>query len=336
MRVGLCPRYGPGRASGRVRAYQMVPRLAAAGIEPRVLPFTERSDIVGKGRYLGELLELARWADVVVLHKPPHPTWVLDAVARVNQRIVVDFDDAVWAAPASGGDPGLHRELGRRLSHAIALARFVTTGSDLLARAVRRGYPDADVTVVPSSVELAADGRMKEHRPAQRPVLGWVGSPENLEDFEPALEGLRSLGDAIEVRVVSSRPLEALPDARFIPWSVESAAEALLSCDVGLMPLRDDQRSRGRCGFKAIEYMAAGLPVLASDVGATREVVEDGESGYVIGETSDWVPRVEELASDPALRARMGAAGRARVEQRFSAEAVAPRLIGVLQRRLAR
>jgi glycosyltransferase involved in cell wall biosynthesis len=333
--VALLPRYGPERASGRVRAYGLVPHLARAGVETRVLPFTDRTDLVGKARYAADALALASWADVVVLHKPPHPTWLIDALARVNPRAIVDLDDAVWAVPAAGGDPARHRELGRRLSHAIARAGFVTAGSEMLAAAVRRGFPRADVTVLPSSVDLDERDRTREHGPVDRPVVGWVGSPENLEDFAPALEALRDLDDRVRVRIVSSRPLDALPAAEFERWSADRATEAPLGFDVGVMPLRDDQRSRGRCGFKAIEYMAAGLPVVASDVGATREVVVDGETGFVVDGTDGWLARLGELADDRALRARMGAAGRRRVAERFSVQANLRRLLEVLERRAA-
>ena len=294
-------------------------------------PGETRSSRSSQFKYAADALKLAGWADVVVLQKPAHPPSLLDAIARRNPRLVVDFDDAVWASPTREGERQA-RILGRRLDHAIERAGVVTVGSHLLAAAVLRGHPDAEVTVMPSPVDLRW-ATTKEHVDVDRPVVGWIGSPENLADFEPAIGGLIALGTAIRLRVVSSAPLETVPGAEFEPWTAGAEHEALLGFDVGIMPLNDDQRSRGRCAFKAIQYMAAGLPVVASPVGAAGEVVEDGMTGFLAEGLADWTHHLDALARDVNLRQTLGRAGRVRTQERFSYATFIPQLREVLERR---
>src|SRR5262249_30394047 len=120
----------------------------------------------------------------------------------------------------------------------------------------------------------------------------------------------------------------------FIAWTSDGERDAILSFDLGIMPLRDDQRSRGRCGYKAIEYMAAGLPVVASPVGATSEVVDDGVTGFLPNGPAAWEDRLRALAGDVELRSTMGRAGRARVGERFSVRSTLPLLLDVFDRRV--
>jgi len=139
------------------------------------------------------------------------------------------------------------------------------------------------------------------------------------------------------LRVVSSRPAP-LQDisAEFVPWSIEAEPAAVSGFDIGIMPLRDTARTRGRCGFKAIECMAAGVPVVASPVRGPSEVVSHGVTGYLAADDAEWEARLQELAGDHELRSRMGRAGRERVAAAYSAAAWAPRLAALLEARAAR
>jgi glycosyltransferase involved in cell wall biosynthesis len=332
VRALYLSRYGTERASSRVRVFQMADHLRASGIDAHVITWGDRPTRASQVAFARDVLVWARRADVIILQKPAYPAVFVDALAAINPRIVVDFDDAVWAPPA-GEDPAAYRAGGLRLHRAIARARWVTVGSRVLADAVRRGFPSARVHVLPSPVDIAA-APARDHDIAESPVAGWVGSAENLRDFDPVKSGIADLANEMTVRIVSSAGLD-VRGVEFTAWSIESAAREITSFDIGLMPLRDDERSRGRCGFKAIEYMSAGLPVVASDVGAAAEVVEQGVTGFVERSASGWVRRVRELCEDPDLRARMGAAGRERARSRFSYAAVLPEYASFLQDRLS-
>jgi glycosyltransferase involved in cell wall biosynthesis len=111
-----------------------------------------------------------------------------------------------------------------------------------------------------------------------------------------------------------------------VPWTEAGEADALRRMDAGLMPLRDDPFSRGKCGFKLLQYAATGIPAVASPVGANTAIVEHGRTGFLAATEGEWEEALRRLAGDPALRARTGAAARRLAEERWSAAVLAPPL----------
>ena len=114
-------------------------------------------------------------------------------------------------------------------------------------------------------------------------------------------------------------------------FRIRSEVEQLQSFDIGIMPLADDRWAAGKCALKAIQYMASGIPVVASPVGVTPEVVQDGTCGFLAASPGEWLERLSALLGDPELRAAMGRAGRARVEEHYSIRSTLPRLVEVLR-----
>lgn len=336
MKVGFLTRYDEGRGSSRLRAFDLVPHLARHGVEARVLSRRRGGDGNGRGTYPLRALGLAAWADIMVLQKPNQAPALLDLLRTANRRLVVDLDDALWCptSPAPTADErAAARRAEARLGHALRRARAAFAGSAHLARWMSERRPGLDVTVLPTSVDLdrypvaAAGGR--------RLTLGWIGSGDNLAELEQLDGVLRELSSEVdfELRVISDRrpALPGLP-VELTPWSPAAEVAALAGCDVGLMPLEDTERSRGRCGFKAIQYMATGLPVVASAVGAASEVVADGVTGFLAASPAEWLDRLRLLAADPARRRGMGGEGRRRAERLFSIPSNLPKLIAGLER----
>jgi len=336
IKVAFLTRYDRSRASSRVRVYDYLPHLQRMGFECQVLPFPQRLTLATKSHYLLKALWLARWADVVVLQKLVLREAFIKAIKKINSRIIFDFDDALWAVPDS-----LRQDLfakvryqiqEQRLRYIFTHACCVIAGSNYLAsRAIKFA---SRVEIIPSSVDL-------EHYPLKNEcnessvVLGWIGSPENLIDFDsilPALQRFARQTDGVRIKIVSARPprWESLP-LEFERWELGHDAYFLHSFDIGLMPLNDTERSRGRCAFKAVQYMAVGLPVVASPVGAATEVVVHGETGFLAASTEEWIDCLSRLVTDKALRIRLGRAGRSRVERLFSIQVNAPRLAFILK-----
>src|SRR5262249_25826694 len=114
-------------------------------------------------------------------------------------------------------------------------------------------------------------------------------------------------------------------------WSRDREVDLFAGCDVGVYPLTDDEWARGKCGFKAIQFMACGVPVIASRVGVNAELIEDGVNGFLASTDAEWVEKLQRLLADPRLRARLGAAGRRTIEARYSLAVTAPRLVGALE-----
>jgi glycosyltransferase involved in cell wall biosynthesis len=322
LKVAFLTRYDQKRASSRVRAYQYLPHLRRLGVEGRILPWGNRPRHRWPA-YLAQAARLAHWADVVVLQKPFQPSWFIDALARINPRLVVDVDDALWERDI---------ESGQRLDYATRRAGLAIVGSSYLSSCLQRRCPGIEVEVLPSSVELT-DFPERTHTQSRPVVAGWIGSPENLTDFSACDGALRSLvtQEVISLRIVSSRPLD-LPglQAEFVPWSAYGALDEVARFDLGLMPLVDTPATRGRCGFKAIEYMAAGVPVVSSALAGPSDVVRSGITGYLVDSQEEWQDRIRQLAADHELRQQLGAAGRSLVREFFDASGNAPRLASML------
>jgi glycosyltransferase involved in cell wall biosynthesis len=116
-----------------------------------------------------------------------------------------------------------------------------------------------------------------------------------------------------------------------LPWSEASEVEAIQFFDVGIMPLPDAPFERGKCGYKLIQYMACGLPVVASPVGVNTRIVEEGRNGYLASNTEDWRKTLVELSKDAALRSRLGQAGRQKAAEEYSLQVAAPKLLSILK-----
>jgi glycosyltransferase involved in cell wall biosynthesis len=153
--------------------------------------------------------------------------------------------------------------------------------------------------------------------------IGWIGSPSTLKYVKllvPALEILNTQF-ALELQLVNGEKGVAYSGKQvLIPWSEETEVGSILQMDIGIMPLPDDPWERGKCAYKLIQYMACGLPVVASPVGMNLEVVVHGENGFLASSVEEWVEYLRKLLEDPSLRARMGEKGRAMVLEKYTLE----------------
>ena len=278
---------------------------------------------------------LAKRADVVFVYRgafvlgPP----VFESLLESRVPLVFDFDDAIWlgdTSPANAVAARLKRP--GSVGRVVAGAAAATVGNDFLA-AYARGFSPR-VHVIPTTLDV------EEYRPRPHPArdlvrVGWSGSPTtsvHLRAIEPAL---RRMLDELPVElVVVGDPRFRLPGAPRVivkAWQAETEIDEVSSFDIGLMPLPDDDWSRGKCGFKALLAMSLGVPAVVSPVGVNTEIVADGQNGLLADGTDGWVEAVGRLAADPALRERLGAAGRATVVDRYSGQQWAPLFLEVLE-----
>lgn len=301
------------QASYRLRIAALIQPLAAHGIELCVQ--VRPRGLLARRRMLGR----ADRFDAVILQRKlldPADARLLGARAR---RIVYDIDDAVMLPQHPGSGRVARWRAGRRFRGTAAVLDHAVAGNSALAGAFAPfGVP---VTILPTVVD-PAHYVVKAHAATDIPALVWIGSRSTLpylREFLPALEqaarrvrGLRLL--TIADATLSSGALTI----EHIPWSVDVEAAALIRGDIGIAPTPADDWTRGKCGFKIIQYMAAGLPAIASPVGANSQIIIDQETGLLLRSDADWPDAIGRLAADPMLRARLGAAGRARVEQHYS------------------
>lgn len=349
MRLLMLPRYGALGASSRLRMMQYLPALRAAGMEVDVAPMLDDDYVRGLyagavpkwsvvrsyGRRLRRLRALHRY-DLAWLQReacPWLPGWLELALLGRSTPLAVDYDDAVFHRYDAHGSRWVRLLLGNKIDRVMARADLVTAGNDYLA-ARARAAGSRRIEWLPTVVDLDRYPEAAPLRVGPPLVVGWIGSPATahyLREVAAALAPLHASG-LIRGVAVGARP-DQVAGTVFQPreWREETEAEALRGFDIGIMPLRDELWERGKCGYKLIQYMASGLPVVASPVGVNTEIVSEGVNGLLASEPGQWADAIARLARDPDLRRSMGEAGRQRVRQRYSLQAQAGRLIDMLR-----
>ncbi len=266
--------------------------------------------------------------DVAVLHLSDLPHWeygapfVASALRRLCGRVLLDLDDL----PVVRGE----QEAGRKLRDLVAVVDGLIVGSE----AVTGHFPGKPAWHVPTCVEPSEWPVPDRAARTGAPILGWVGTSGNLPHLE-ALAGVLSdvcREHGARVRVVCDRPAD-LPGVPvdFVPWTFDGEVADLLPLDVGLAPLDDTPITRCKCGLKALQYMAAGCPVVASPVGALGRIVEAGSSGFPANAEEEWRTALSALLARRGDRLRMGEAARASVERRWSFAAHEERFVAALR-----
>ncbi len=311
----------------RYRLAAFRPHLEAAGHRLDLRPWPKRW---WSRLRLGRAV---RDADVVILQRKLLPVWLLYLLRCAAPRLVFDFDDAVFLRD-SYSPKGLHSAARlHRFMATVETADAVVAGNQFLADEAGRWVTAAGrVHVVPTCVEPARYSPARHD--GDRFELVWVGSSSTLRGLEAARPLLEEIGRGVpgaRLKLVSDRFLRLahLPVVE-CPWSEGGEAADIAAADVGVSWVPDDLWSRGKCGLKVLQYMAAGLPVVANPVGVQADLVRHGETGYLARTPAEWVEALRRLAADPDLRRRLGAAGRRRVEAEFSVAAGAGRWLTLL------
>ena len=280
------------------------------------------------------VLRRMRSADAVVVQRRLF-SWPKAALVRRSARVLLfDVDDAVYARdsndPRPADDP-LRRRRFRRLVH---LADATLAGSTHLhEQAIRCTSPDR-VHRIPTCVDVGRYVPAVHDRPAGTARLVWIGSRSTMASLVEAQACLSAASAAVPGATMSvicdARPeLTGIP-LRSIAWSEASEAGEIAAADIGIAWLPDHPWSLGKCGLKVLQYMAAGLPVVANARGVHREMIEHGVTGFLASTPDEWRTAVMALAASPTLRRRMGAAARARVNRYWSVQAWGPRLASLL------
>jgi glycosyltransferase involved in cell wall biosynthesis len=261
------------------------------------------------------------------------PAWAERIAWRKIPRLLFDFDDAIYLRYKSPANRYLsYLKFPGKTAALCRMASAVTVGNESLAEYARR-Y-NKSVHVVPSTISLRAYRPRPERLPGATPVIGWMGSHSSAQYLPLISRALQRLRERRPFRfLVVGGGSFALPgvDVETRAWSSNREVEDLWEMDIGVMPLRDDPWSRGKCGMKALQYMGVGIPAVASPVGVNREIIQEGLNGLLPSTENDWVDALGRLLDDGGLRARLGQAARATVEHGYSAETQVPRLAALLR-----
>jgi hypothetical protein len=352
VRVAAVGSHSPSSPSFRIR--MMLPRPHLAKTQVFLIPltlFTEAEEKAlhqvslatkltlsraARRRLLVELDSLPSDVSVTLIQRQADifPTKTVEKHAMADRPLVYDVDDAIWldGRAANGsilafikGSRSKAKWLARRAEHVIA-------GNEVLAEYL--AHYSKRVTVIPSVVDTA-ESPIRTHADADDLTIGWIGS----RTTAPYVRRLSKLLPQVANRLDGKRLRLVMVGGRIdppdrvayepMPWSVENERRALEQIDIGILPQPDTPWARGKCAYKAIQCMAAGIPVVADKVGVTADVLAD--AGVVVGGESEWIEALLELAKQPKLRAEMGARGRRRAEREYSLERWAPVVGDVLR-----
>jgi glycosyltransferase involved in cell wall biosynthesis len=340
-------RYGSMGASSRVRFALYEDDLRRAGYALTLSPFFDddylRDLYGGRARSLGSVASAycrrlrALWSagshDLLWVEKEllPFAPGLFERLIRLARTpYVVDFDDAIFHNYDQSGSALVRTLLSNKLDPLLAGSAAVTAGNRYLGD-YASAHGARHVLTLPTVVNTAKYlyPASPTRRSSDKLIIGWIGSPATAPLLEKIVPTLNAAARQIPLKLVTIG-IAPLANCEFSletqVWSAESEVEQLGKIDVGMMPLTDSPFERGKCGYKLIQYMAVGKPVIASNVGVNGEIVS-AEVGILAENEDEWIAAITRLWESPDLRAAMGAAGRERSEAHYSLHANAPRLI---------
>jgi glycosyltransferase involved in cell wall biosynthesis len=317
----VCCRY-------RLAAYR--PELEAAGHELRLAVIPRQP-----WKWISLAAQLQKADAVIWLRKLPAP-WQLFWLRRKSRYLVFDFDDALFLRD-SYSPKGLHST--NRLMRFAALVRAsdrVVAGNEFLRRQAACWSDPGRVSVIPTCVDVASYPSAAHCRQGAGVQLVWIGSSSTLRGLErarPLIDAAGGRVTGLKLKIIADRFM-AFEHVGIIErlWSAETERSELAAADIGISWVPDDLWSRGKCGLKVLQYMAAGLPVVANPVGVQSEIVRHGETGFLAETPDQWADAIEQLAASPSLRRHLGAAGRRLALERFDKRKGAERWVELLAR----
>lgn len=353
LRILMLCKYGRLGASSRLRMFHYISILQRNGLSISSLPLFPNA-YVEKLYAAGAKQARLRawkyyWDRISVLLHPSHsdidwiqgellpyaPRWIERALGRSVRPYVVDYDDALFHRYDLSSVPPIRWLLHDKIDKVMRQAACVVAGNQYLADRARSAGARC-VTIIPTVVDAGRYAPVV-HRSKENTIIGWIGSPVTERYLAPlrnvllklcAAHGARLLLVGASAKVESL--LEGVPVER-VSWSEDSEAASIARMDIGIMPLADSPWERGKCGYKLIQYMASGLPVVASPVGVNSEIVREGETGFLADGADAWSHALGALVDSVPLRTAMGQAGRKMVEDWYNLDVQGMRLMRVLR-----
>jgi len=281
--------------------------------------------IIGLMRRMVVLAQIPAF-DFVFIHRevcpfgPPVFEWIIAHIFR--KKIIYDFDDAIWATDKK--DEGQLEKIIRWRSKIKNICRWsykVSCGNDYLCSYASK-Y-NRHVILNPTTIDTrlhTTDNHKKQN--TNKITIGWTGSHSTLKylrEIVPVIQTLELKYPQLQFLVIANqKPVLDLRSLVFLPWSVTSEIEDLIKIDIGIMPLPDDEWSKGKCGFKILQYMALEIPALASPVGVNNKIIDNENNGFLCGTQQEWLFNIEQLINNDQLRLAMGMQGRSFIERHYS------------------
>jgi glycosyltransferase involved in cell wall biosynthesis len=331
-KIAMLTRYGSLGANSRYRLLQYIPSFEQAGHSVEVRPMLDdaylqalyssgrrsRWQVVrGYLRRLAQLRGLGKYGIVLCDQEffPYLPPPAERLAAGCCARLVVDYDDAAYCKYSR--IPVLRQ----RIPELMAMAEAVVVGNRYLEAFAAEH--SRNVHLIPTVVDVSRYAAKRDYSATGGVRLVWIGTPvtaEFLKELAPVLVALKERYPDLGLRLIGAGEAirRWLPFAEVVVWTEANEARLLAECDIGLMPLPDNEFTRGKCGLKLIQCMAAGLPVVGSPVGANCEIVCEGREGYLAANSEEWFAALERLIVSPRLRREMGQSASLKVRKNYS------------------
>lgn len=336
----------------RYRLEQWEPLLRERGVEITYAPFEddELHSIVYKPGRMGKKLQLvtrnlARRLSTIGKARNYDLVYILREAALLGppiferllhqQRVpfVFDFDDAIFVSYRSPSNGYLsYLKFASKTKTICRLASHVMVGNPYLAEYA--GAVNDSVTVIPTTIDTEKYRVIPPKTTGGPLTIGWTGSFSTVQHLDTLRGALKKLAqtEQFRLRVIGTPTYELSPvDVEAMPWRAATELEDLRTIDIGVMPLPDDNWSKGKCGLKALQFMALGIPTICSPVGVNTDIIQDNENGFLAMTEDEWVDKLSRLLKSAELRRRLGDAGRTTVEEKYSAAIQAPRVYEIFK-----
>jgi glycosyltransferase involved in cell wall biosynthesis len=271
--------------------------------------------------------------DIVVILRKLLSPWKQKLIRRFAKKIVFEYDDSIMYRSSrwSNQYSGTRRS---RFEKMVKQCDLVIAGNQFLKGEATKYVNKGKVHVIPTVVDIEGYAAKQYHGQKDEMIIGWLGSKRTLYYLKKLVPVLTEIGKRFpfaRLKIVCNDFLD-VPSMHVIKkeWTEEDEVADLQSFDIGLGPLTDDVWTRGKCGLKLVQYLAVGVPVICSPVGANKEIVTNGEVGFWAGNQREWIKKISILIENSELRKKMGEKGRERIERRYSLQAMAPQIVDML------
>jgi hypothetical protein len=271
--------------------------------------------------------------DIVVILRKLLSPWKQKLIRRFAKKIVFEYDDSIMYRSSrwSNQYSGTRRS---RFEKMVKQCDLVIAGNQFLKGEATKYVNKGKVHVIPTVVDIEGYAAKQYHGQKDEMIIGWLGSKGTLYYLKELVPVLTEIGKRFpfaRLKIVCNDFLD-VPSMHVIKkeWTEEDEVADLQSFDIGLGPLTDDVWTRGKCGLKLVQYLAVGVPVICSPVGANKEIVTNGEVGFWAGNQREWIKKISILIENSELRKKMGEKGRERIERRYSLQAMAPQIVDML------
>ena len=349
MKILFITPYSSEGASNRYRVEQYLPYLKHNGFECHISPFvsSEFYKIIYRNKYrskkvyyffkglikrISDIMKMHCY-DIIFIHReacpfgPPVFEWL---IYKFRRPMIFDFDDAIFMQnfnPANKIYSFL--KFPSKVKHIIKMSTCVIVANRFL-EAYARKY-NANVYIIPTAIDTERFLPLKAN--SIKLTIGWIGSPTTAPYLSVVFNAMQKLSQdysfVLKIIGAGQKVIIKGVNVENFDWQLESEIEDFQNIYIGIYPITDTLWSFGKAGFKAIQYMSVGVPVVASPVGITKEIIQDGINGFLANSDGEWVEKISRLIEEPDRRGIIGLAARKTVEDKFSVKVNAPKYLQI-------